>query len=464
MGDSSDSKRKREVTDCPYLDTIQRSLLDFDFEPCCSVSLQTGPHVYGCLVCGKYFRGKSPSSPAHTHSVEESHFIFVHLDKGTFHCLPDDYEINDPSLADIATALHPTFTQEQVKAIDSNTDLSRDLFGKQYLPGFVGLNNLNKTDCINSVVQALAHVPPLRDFFLLKKHNETLLRGTKATSATHRLAHQVTQAFGELVRKMWSGQRFKAHVDPHVLIQAVSVASKKKFRVGQQAEAGEFMAWLLNQLHLGTGGSKKPGSSIIFKTFQGNLTVTTRQAKKKEEPKTVVDDRGGSDTEEEEEQVTANEENKGEQVVVEETTADSHFLQLTLDLSEKPLFRDEDGGLVIPQEPLFTVLKKFDGLSFSDAITRSGAVQRKRYRLRKLPDYLVVHLARFKTTQYSREKNPTIVAFPVKNLDLSEYVYHEEERPLPPSENEIRAMSVSGTYIKAGCLRSASHRLSLLSQ
>ena len=41
---------------------------------------------------------------------------------------------------------------------------------------------------------------------------------------------------------------------------------------------------------------------------------------------------------------------------------------MTSDIPEKPLFKDEDGGLVIPQEPLVNVLRKFDGVSFSDAL------------------------------------------------------------------------------------------------
>lgn len=45
---------------CPYLDTINRGVLDFDFEKLCSVSL-TKINVYACLVCGKYYQGKSPS-------------------------------------------------------------------------------------------------------------------------------------------------------------------------------------------------------------------------------------------------------------------------------------------------------------------------------------------------------------------------------------------------------------------
>ena len=94
----------------------------------------------------------------------------MHLSKGTFHCLPDDYEINDPSLSDIRATLHPTYSQNDIEQIDSLSTLSRDLFGVKYLPGFVGLNNHHKTDCINAVVQALAHVAPIRDYFLARNH------------------------------------------------------------------------------------------------------------------------------------------------------------------------------------------------------------------------------------------------------------------------------------------------------
>lgn len=44
------------VRRCPYLDTVNRALLDFDFEKVCSVS-STNVNVYACLTCGKYFQG-----------------------------------------------------------------------------------------------------------------------------------------------------------------------------------------------------------------------------------------------------------------------------------------------------------------------------------------------------------------------------------------------------------------------
>lgn len=49
-------KKAKQSTRCPYLDTVNRHMLDFDFEKLCSVSL-SNLNVYACLVCGKYFQG-----------------------------------------------------------------------------------------------------------------------------------------------------------------------------------------------------------------------------------------------------------------------------------------------------------------------------------------------------------------------------------------------------------------------
>jgi len=462
---------------CPYLDSVTRTLLDFDFEHSCSVSLESGPHVYGCLVCGKFFRGKGPHTPAYIHAVESGHAVFVHLSKNTFHCLPDDYEIRDPSLADISAALKPTFNAEEIASLDSQASLSRDLFGRRYLPGFVGLNNLKKTDCINATLQALAHVRPLRDFFLkcgngevfnvslkvqnsLKSSKKKRKRSGDVYDNRTKMGRKKTlkkvdpknfsylaQCFGEMIRKMWSNKRFKSTVDPHMFVQAVSVASKKRFTIGKQTEAGEFMAWLLHQVHIGIGGTKKMGSSIIHDIFQGEVEITVRQRNRTELKVDEVDEdnRIGSENEEEIEIREEKLRNKNSLLgngVIEELTTDTNFLQLTLDIPEKPLFKDDNGGLVIPQEPLVSVLKKFDGVSFFDILGKSDGVKKKRYRLKKLPRYLILHLARFKRNGFNKEKNPTIVAFPVKNLDLSGYVFSNNDLNPLPTEEEVNRMNL----------------------
>ena len=107
-------KRKKNVArkDCPYLDTVSRIMLDFDFEKVCSVTLQN-LNVYACLVCGKYFQGnamideayllsgRGRNSQAYVHSLQANHHVFINLHNEKIYCLPDDYEVIDSSLADI---------------------------------------------------------------------------------------------------------------------------------------------------------------------------------------------------------------------------------------------------------------------------------------------------------------------------------------------------------------------------
>mmetsp|Transcript_15717 Transcript_15717/g.33230 ORF Transcript_15717/g.33230 Transcript_15717/m.33230 type:complete len:635 (-) Transcript_15717:170-2074(-) len=507
------STSSSEAVSCPYLDTINRTILDFDApDHACSVTLESSPHIYACLVCGKFFRGKGKHTPAYTHSVEENHFVYVHLTRGTFWCLPDDYEIDveEPSLQDIRRALHPTFTPAEVRKLDDNRELARDLFGRRYLPGFVGLNNLNCTDYLNAVVQALAHVKPLRDFFLLAANNDDRNMIGKIDPNNPQILpysefSPLAKSFSLLLRNMWSPHRFKSSVDPHMLVQAVSVASNKRYHVGKQAEAGEFLAWLLHQLHLGVGGSaslgkkkkkkkskknggingnKSNGSSVIHDTFMGRVEMTTVAKRRKRRGETAAlemlnqvgnatsndipaeeedDDRAGSDDEETIQRKRRKRETlhtlANETIIAEEeTVTETDFLQLTLDIPEKPLFKDDDGGLVIPQEPLVNVLRKFDGVSFSDVLAMQQQQQqpttkgdnnngiivskKRRYRLKKLPNYLILHLSRFKRNGFFVEKNPTIVMFPVKNFDLSSYVFPEKSgREKVPTAEEVKGMS-----------------------
>lgn len=76
--------------------------------------------------------------------------------------------------------------------------------------------------------------------------------------------------------------------------------------------------------------------------------------------------------------------------------------------------------------PIFDLLKKFDGQHTSDDI-KAG---RRRFRLTKLPSYMVLHIKRFTKNNFFVEKNPTIVNFPVKNLELRDIVPVPAGKPL----------------------------------
>eukprot|EP00002_Diphylleia_rotans_P029191 TRINITY_DN5931_c0_g1_i2.p1 TRINITY_DN5931_c0_g1~~TRINITY_DN5931_c0_g1_i2.p1 ORF type:complete len:327 (+),score=67.35 TRINITY_DN5931_c0_g1_i2:705-1685(+) len=216
------------------------------------------------------------------------------------------------------------------------------------------------------------------------------------------------------VRKIWNPRNFRSHVSPHELLQAITLASGKKFSSGVQSDPIEFLSWLLNTLHKDLGGSKKPKSSIIFESFQGEVKITTEKIK----PRKPADkDQDKMDSQKES---AAEEDEDVDTEVVQERKP---FLFLTLDIPPPPLFKDELERNVIPNIPLFVCLQKFDGKTVE--ITMTG--EKKKYVLTKLPKYLILHLKRFKKNNFFMEKNPTIVTFPVKNLEMKDYLEIEDE-------------------------------------
>ena len=379
-----------------YLDTINRSILDFDFEKLCSVSL-LNTNIYSCLVCGKYFQGRGPRSHAYNHALEIDHHVFINMESRKIYILPEGYEAKSQGLDDIKYVVNPQFTETDVKKLDREAHESTDLSNKRYRPGFIGMNNIKANDYLNVVVQALAHVPPIRNFFMLHPFPQN--------------AAQLAVRFSTLVRKLWSPRAFRNHVSPHELLQEVALRSSKRFTLTNQSDPVEFLSWFLNNLHLSLGGSKtKPLSSPIQRAFQGKLRQESQA-------------------------ISAASDTTGTRLRFEESSTIIStvvpYLILTLDLPPTPLFRDAvESKNIIPQVPLTTLLQKYSGLHASEKLAN-----RVRHRLlHPLPPYLLFHTKRFSTNKFVSERNPTIVTFPSpKGLDMSPYV---EPNPqyYPPGE------------------------------
>ena len=79
-----------------------------------------------------------------------------------------------------------------------------------------------------TLLQALSHVTPVRNYFLREENYKTIKRppGDQLSLVPHR--------FGELMRKLWNPRNFKTHVSPHEMLQAVVLCSKKKFQITKQ--------------------------------------------------------------------------------------------------------------------------------------------------------------------------------------------------------------------------------------
>ncbi|KAK0552686.1 Ubiquitin carboxyl-terminal hydrolase 10 [Tilletia horrida] len=413
-----------------YLDTINRSLLDFDFEKLCSVTL-SHINVYGCLVCGKYFQGRGTNSHAYFHSIDESHRVFINLETGKVYILPDNYLVEDPSLYDIQYLLNPTFTSQQVATLDApDVRPSFDLNAHRYLPGFVGLNNIGKNDFMNVVIQALAHVKPLRNFLL----SEPALSNTAASFAELQSKGQTTlssapselaRRFSALVRKMWNPRAFKAQVSPHEFLQEVGVASKGKFRIVEQGDPMEFLSWLLNRLHADLGGSKKR-PSVMSRCFQGEVRIESQKVFVRTGLEEDGDDIDKLDHDGRKESGQEDAQGRAKFNIDREIKTDrTPFFLLAIDLPPPPVFQDVIESNIVPQVPIAEVLAKYDGMTFQEA---RGMI--RRYKITRLPPYLILHFRRFTKNNFVEERNPTIVNFPTKGLSLKDYVDDPSLAPL----------------------------------
>jgi U4/U6.U5 tri-snRNP-associated protein 2 len=98
------------------------------------------------------------------------------------------------------------------------------------------------------------------------------------------------------------------------------------------------------------------------------------------------------------------------------------FLFLALDLPPPPLYRDAVESNIIPQVPIATVLAKYDGETTREDPT-SGLL--RRWKITRLPPFLIVYYKRFTSNRFLEEKNPTIVNFPLRGVDMHDCTYHE---------------------------------------
>ncbi|KAJ2481849.1 U4 U6.U5 tri-snRNP-associated protein [Coemansia sp. RSA 2131] len=369
--DLSDTEPTEHISDA-FLDTVCRSNLDFDFEEQCSVSLST-TNIYACLVCGKYFQGRGQQTHAYFHSINDNHHVFINLKTQRVYVLPDNYEVMDKSLNDIKDVIQPTFTAHDVTRLDE-TGHAHDLMGRPYVVGCVGLNRVKRTSYINVIIQTLAHIRPIRNFLLTLNLDER---------------PPLVRKLAMVVRRMWHARRFKAHISPHECVQEIVGLSKGRFGLDDEADPFELLVWMLNTMH---GMVRKKKTSVVYETLRGEMQVATQKVR-----------------------------DASHDMVDETTVTTMPFLALSLELPPTPLFThtsndDEDERADIPQVALTTLLQRYDGTT----VETNGLV--RHYTVTNLPSYIVCHVKRF-AKHNMREKNPTVVNFPVCNVPFGELLH-----------------------------------------
>ncbi|CDK26722.1 unnamed protein product [Kuraishia capsulata CBS 1993] len=370
----SDLENATEELHLGYLKTINRSRLDFDFEKVCCISLAT-VNIYACLVCGKYYQGRSKSSCAFSHSLDEDHHVFINLDTLKVYILPENQEVKLRSevLEDIKYQINPTFSPEDIKNLHQLKEISFDLQHRPYRPGFVGLNKIGANDYANVVLQIVNHVDALRDFLLKGEFEEEL-----------------TKRISLMTRKSWSSRLSRPHLSPHEIMQYISDKSGKRFSAGEQKSPKDFLVWILTNLHSELTPKGKT-RSLVSKLFQGKVKIITEKV--------------------------ANGVPTGSRL-----ESSTKYWILTIDPPAFTLFKDGTGLTQIPQVKITHLLSKYDGET-----AQKLAHGNKMFKLITVPPFLLIHINRMSGSHglegvSGTSRNPTIVKFPFENLDMSPYV------------------------------------------
>jgi ubiquitin C-terminal hydrolase len=274
--------------------------------------------------------------------------------------------------------------------------------------GLSGLINSGNTCFFNSIIQCLSNTVSLTDYFLSKKHleDESLY---KIKMSDEKLFINI---YFSLLVKMWENNNI---VNPrNVILNLSKIINKKAYTTAQQ-DSHECLVYMLNTMHKGLsykvemevkGEIKNERDKLLREVydnyklnFEKNYSIIT---------KLFVGQIFN--------RIECNKCNYKNNVF-------EIFNTLSLNFPEDSNNNKEYGI----HELFANTLKTENVKSYKCEECKKSTSCTKTNYLINLPDYLIIHLNRFKTTDKKISKINNLVNFPIDNLDVTEY-FHPSEK------------------------------------